>query len=225
MRLSETMSIALVGWSILRLVPNGNVSQPRGTCEGCSQSLWSDGAYRVPGLRGLYCSITCIETLLFGQEHCRWCGAAMEKPYVGIGSRVCSEECGENYNAHVLGDRSAALGSGKRLLLWLQREQPDSYRKLIGQSVPSGRLCQNPDCKRGESGQPASLAHLRKGSRFCSEECRKHVHRNGGSKEILNRDFDPSGTRILRGFSRPHLDKMDPMAYPLFSTGSRRTKP
>jgi hypothetical protein len=130
-----------------------------GACESCGQSP----AYRVPWLRGLRCSVTCIESALFGLEHCRWCGARMGKPYSGIGSRLCSEDCEENYNVHVLGDFSAELGSGTRLLLWLQREQPDTYRNLMGRSAPNG-LCQNPACKRGEDRQPASLAHLRAGA-------------------------------------------------------------
>jgi hypothetical protein len=149
----------------------------------------------------------------------------MKKPYSGIGSRLCREDCEANYNAHVLGDHSAAFGSGKRLLLWLQREHPMVYRRLTGEAAPQGKFCQNPGCKRGDNGQPASLAHLRMGSRFCSDDCRKHAHKNRSPREVLNTGFDPSRTPVLCGFSRPYLEKMDPMAYPLFSMGSRRTKP
>jgi hypothetical protein len=170
-------------------------------CESCGQSP----AYRVPWLRGRCCSVICTESELFGLEHCRWCGAHMGKPYTGIGSRLCSEDCEENYNAHVLGDYSAELGSGTRLLLWLQREQPDTYRDFMGRSAPNG-LCQNPACKRGEDRQPASLAHLRKGSLFCSTDCR--VQANRASKRILTSHFDPSGGRIKCGFSRNKTGKL-----------------
>jgi hypothetical protein len=120
----------------------------------------------------------------------------MEKPYTGIGSRLCSDDCEAGYNAHVLGDRTARLGSGKRFLLWLQREQPDLYRRLIAAAQPESRFCQNPMCRRGENGQPASLAHLREGSRFCCDECRVMAHRKGGPQQVLDSGFQATETRI-----------------------------
>jgi hypothetical protein len=166
-------------------------------CDKCGQSP----AYRVRWLRGRYCSVTCIESELFGLAHCRWCGAQMGKPYYGIGSRLCSEDCEENYNVHVLGDWSAELGSGARLLLWLQREQPDTYRDLMGRSAPNG-LCQNPACKRGGNGQPAGLAHLRVGTRFCSESCKKQSQRRS------NHQKQPPKSANWRGFSRDATRKL-----------------
>jgi len=206
LRLGESQN----SWSTLCIVPQRIEGQPRSNCEGCTLPLRSAAFYRVPGLRGLHCSISCVETVLFGQERCRWCGADMEKPYTGIGSRLCSEDCEENYNARVLGDRSAALGSGKRLLLWLLRKQPAVYRALVGQSVSRDRVCQNGDCKRGENGQPASLAHLRKGSRFCSGDCRIAAHR---VSRVPDDHFDASETLVLRRFSRNRIEKLDHEAY------------
>jgi hypothetical protein len=186
-------------WAALRLVPNGEISQPRGSCQQCGKSLGFGGAYRVPGLRGLFCSIACIETVLFGQRHCRWCGADLEKVYNEIGSRLCSRNCEVNYKAHVFGDRSAALGSGRRLLVLLQRKQPALYRKLAGTSVPDGRFCENRDCKRGEDGQPASLDSPPKGEPIL-------LHSLPGprapAKQVLTGRFCALESLVLCGRSR-----------------------
>lgn len=191
------MTTVKVNWDVLRATLSGEPGHHASECAGCGLWLWpGDRAHRVPGLRGCFCSVECIETALFGQAHCRWCGAEMEKPYTGIGSRLCSDDCEAGYNAHVLGDRTARLGSGKRFLLWLQREQPDLYRRLIAAAQPESRFCQNPMCRRGENGQPASLAHLREGSRFCCDECRVMAHRKGGPQQVLDSGFQATETRI-----------------------------
>jgi hypothetical protein len=100
----------------------------------------------VPGVTGAFCGIECLETHLFASTverkgklfgNCRWCGAAMEQTYTGINSRLCSEDCSTNYHAHVRGDRSAAVGTGTRLLIWLQKHQPAFYSQLSGlQQLP-----------------------------------------------------------------------------------------
>jgi hypothetical protein len=137
---------------------------------------WQPGRIQVPGGK-LYCSMGCIETELFGIGHCRWCGDEIEKPYTSVESRLCSDDCSENYWAHVMGDRSASLGTGKRYLLWLQRNHPKEYRESAGiKPAPEG-FCSNPYCTRGESGQPASLSHLRAGTRFCSAACKMRLQR------------------------------------------------
>jgi len=46
------------------------------------------------------------------------------------------------------------------------------------------RLCRNPECKHGQGGQPASLAHRRAGSRWCSDACRKQARRNGAVEVV-----------------------------------------
>lgn len=192
-----TSMVNATNWDVLRATLSGSPGQHSAECSGCG--LWllpGDRVYRVPRLRGWQCSVECAETALFGQEHCRWCGAGMSKAYAGIGSRLCSEDCEANYDAHVLGDRTARLGTGKRLMLWLQRCQPDVFRRLIGAATAQGRYCQNPNCKRGEIGQPAGLDHLREGSRFCSPECRVEAHRNGGPHKVLTDDFQAAETRI-----------------------------
>jgi len=118
----------------------------------------------------------CIETELFGIGRCRWCGEEMEKPYTSIESRLCSADCSANYMAHVKGDRTAALGTGRRYMLWLQKNHPREYRVAAKVSAQTG-LCENPHCTRGDDGQPSSLTHLRTGARFCSELCRKQGSR------------------------------------------------
>jgi len=81
------------------------------------------------------------------------------------------------YRTHVLGDRTAALGTGKRYLIWLQRNHPREYREAAGVNGATGGFCENPICSRGESGQPATLTHLRAGARFCSDLCRQQSKR------------------------------------------------
>ncbi len=142
-------------------------------CYTCGYVLVS---LRVPGVPGSYCDAACIETHLFGEERCRWCGSKMEKPYTSIDSRLCSEDCSANYYAHVRGDGIAALGTGKRLLHWLQVHQPMTYRKLIGIETGEG-YCGNPGCRRGEGGKPASLFHLRTGTLYCSDACKMQMRR------------------------------------------------
>lgn len=189
-------------WSGLRIIVDGERGQHATECGGCAMWLWpGESAYRIPGLRGLFCSVACAETGLFGQGNCRWCGSGMDgKSYLSIESRLCSEDCKTNYWAHVKGDRSAALGTGNRLLSWLQRERPTAYRAIMAGARPDERHCQNPDCPRGENGQPRSLAHLRAGSRFCSDACRVEVHRSP------DRQKSASKTPVFIGFSRNKSD-------------------
>jgi predicted nucleic acid-binding Zn ribbon protein len=159
-------------------------------CESCGLPV-GDKAYRLPGSATWFCAIACIEAELFGGPHCRWCGAAISKPYASVDSRLCSEGCAGNYHAHVLGDGTARLGSGKRLLLWLRRNEPELYRQIAGVASQAEGYCQNPRCPRGEDGQPAKLAHLRAGTHFCSDACKMQVQRSS------NRLFSHSKRAIL----------------------------
>jgi hypothetical protein len=170
----------------------------KGHCGACGLPLGGK-AFRLPKLAGLFCSVACVETDLFGGPHCRWCGAAISKPYTSVDSRLCSEGCAGNYHAHVLGGGAANLGSGKRLLLWLQHIQPALYRQIAGVPPKAGAYCQNPRCPRGEAGQPAKLAHLRTGTLYCSESCKKQAQRSP------NRQKRGRKTQVLIGFSRDTL--------------------
>jgi hypothetical protein len=160
----------------------------KGHCAACGLSL-GDEAYRLPGRASWFCSIACVEAELFGGPHCRWCGKGMEKPYTSLDSRLCSEGCTASYKAHVLGDRKAMLGSGKRLRLWAARNAP-AHMDL------EGRRCANPRCRKDRGKYPATLDHLRPGSLYCSESCKKQAQRSP------SRHFSPSTRRINIGFSR-----------------------
>lgn len=158
---------------------SGSAPRPRGHCAGCHALLWSEPAYRrLPGIPGDFCSIGCIESVLFGEGRCRWCGRRTDKPYHSVDSRLCSENCAASYYAHVLGDRTARLGTGKRLALWLQRNQPRAYRQTAGIAAQAGRVCHNPECHRGDSGQPAPIDHLRAGALYCSDACKMQAQRS-----------------------------------------------
>jgi len=186
-------------FEMLRHIPAGSVGAPRGNCEGCGMSIWSEGGYRVPGLPGIHCSIKCIETVLFGHECCRWCGRKMDKPHSSIDSRLCSRDCSEKYYAQVMGDRTARLGSGKRFLLWLQENRAAVYRQVLGQGTPERGFCQNPQCPNGEGGLPGSLALLRAGARYCNAVCRRAAQR------VLTAQNRPSNRRYLCGNKRGSL--------------------
>jgi hypothetical protein len=157
-------------------------------CEACSLPV-GDKAYRLPGRATWFCAIACIEAELFGGPHCRWCGMKMEKPYTSIDSRLCSEGCAASYKAHVLEDGTAMLGSGKRLRLWIAGNAPTEVEL-------EGRRCANPKCRKDQGKYPATIDHLRPGSLYCSESCKKAVQRSP------NRHFSPSTTRINIEVSR-----------------------
>jgi hypothetical protein len=89
-------------------------------CDSCG---FFEANKTVEGVTGKFCSMKCVETELFGGNHCRWCGKKMDNPYTSIDSRLCSHDCSENYYTWVLGDKSAALGKGKRYRSWLLAKQ------------------------------------------------------------------------------------------------------
>lgn len=120
---------------LFRHIPPGEDGEPRGHCEACAAAIWSAGAFRIPQLAGLYCSLVCIEAKLFGLNHCRWCGDLVDRSYLSITSRLCCEDCETNYSAHVQGDHAAELGSGKRFLAWLARRPPALYCALVGDAA------------------------------------------------------------------------------------------
>jgi hypothetical protein len=68
----------------------------------------------------------------------------MEKQYTTVDSRLCNETCSENYYKQVMGDRTAALGTGVRFIGWLQRTSPDTYRRLTGEIAASAKLVTKP---------------------------------------------------------------------------------
>lgn len=132
----------------LRFVPVGQLGDPRGSCDDCGLYIWSDGGYRVPGLKGIFCSLVCLE-----------CAIAK---HTGQTKRI----------------PGAPIGSGARLLAYLRIEAPALYRTLLGQRAAGSGFCQNPNCPNGEDGQPASLAHLRADALYCNRACQKAAQRS-----------------------------------------------
>jgi hypothetical protein len=94
---------------IFEVVPAGSEGHPRGTCESCGLHLWSEGGYHVPGLKGLFCSLLCIE-----------CGVA--------------EKTGQRKQIP-----GAPIGSGARLLVYLKTVAPQLYAKFAEQIAPSDK--------------------------------------------------------------------------------------
>lgn len=146
-------------------------------CSACGLHIEErDGAMKVPGLAGVYCSVECVETQLFGHDRCRWCGTPMDKPYLSVASRLCSDDCATNYHERVRGDRSAKLGTGVRLMRWLSEHQPKVFAMLAaGENSKPGALRNCEVCE-------ADISHLRERARFCSDGCRKRFRRQTPEK-------------------------------------------
>src|SRR5215469_17506333 len=115
----------------------------------------------------------------------------MDKPYSSTDSRLCSRDCSGKYYGQVLGDKTARLGSGKRLVLWLAKNRAAVYRRLLGQGTPESGYCQNPQCPNGEGGQPGSLALMRADARYCNAAWRRAAQR------VLTAQNRPSNRRYL----------------------------
>jgi hypothetical protein len=124
-------------------------------CESCGLHIESGAGIRGQGVAGAFCNTACLEAVLFGTDRCRWCGSKMGKTYTSIDSRLCSEDCTTNYYAHVMGDRTAVLGSGVRFIKWLQMNRHTIYQDLLGQSAESSSVIL-PMKRRGRPEKPLS---------------------------------------------------------------------
>ena len=103
---------AAMNLQMLKHIPAGTEGHPRGRCESCGLCLWSEGGYRVPGLKGLFCSLACIE-----------CGIA--------------EKAGQKKQI-----AGAPIGGGARLLLHLKTAAPRTYAQLAqGAEATGSKRC------------------------------------------------------------------------------------
>ena len=61
----------------------------------------------------------------------------------------------------------------------MQRRKKAASSLPLWLARPTGaRLCENPRCRRGDAGGPASLAHLRAGALYCNDACRMAAQRS-----------------------------------------------
>lgn len=162
MKIAKFVGAVRIDWSALREVPPGHRGAPRGHCEGCGLYIWSEGGLKIPGVRGLFCSVLCLECGLFGPGGCRWCGAGL----AGAG-RFCS-------GPHRTRSSETRFGNGRRLLNFLSRLHPGPYRRLIGREERVTGPCQN-------CGGP--LGGKNEGARFCSPACRQRSWRKSETPE------------------------------------------
>jgi hypothetical protein len=155
-------------------VSAGTEGHPRGTCESCGLYLWREGGYRVTRLKGLFCSLVCIEC--------------------GIGEKTGQKK-------RIAG---ASIGSGARLLLYLRTTAPGIYAQLAkGDEAfdPKRCLeCGTPlDGKRADSrfcGHAHQMRFSRKSSAVEKPENSRHMPigkqgltdaQNSGSMNTLTR--------------------------------------
>jgi len=146
-----------VDWKELREIPPGSHGTPRGYCEGCGLYVWSEGGLKVPGVRGLFCSVLCFECELFGAGRCRWCGEKLK----GVG-KFCGDACRKK-------SEPVKFGDGTRLLNFLSRRHPSLYQRLIGQNAGVCLNCSGP------------LAEKNEGAKFCSPGCKQRFWRKSGN--------------------------------------------
>ena len=139
------------GFDVLRV-------DSEGSCDACGLPLRIRGSFRVPGAPGKFCSVGCIECGLFsGHGLCRWCGDELDSNR----GFFCSERCRKQSDG-------VRFGDGTRLLNFLERYEPDLFRKIAG---PTGCL----NCE-------GSLADRRAGSLYCGDACRKAYSRTAGKE-------------------------------------------
>lgn len=135
-----------MNWTALKEVPPGEHGFPRGNCESCGLYVWSEGAYKITGIKGYFCTILCFECHLFGNGKCRLCGTKLDSA-----KKWCTDSC-RNQSS------SIKFGDGTRLLNYLARYHPTTYRQLTAKG-----------CE--QCGDP--INGKRDGSRFCNDRCRK----------------------------------------------------
>ena len=97
---------------ILKNIPAETGGHSRGACESCGFYLWSKSGYRIPDLKGLFCSIACIECAVTEKTRRR-----KKIP-------------------------AAPIGSGARLLAYLKTVAPEIYARLAQGLPPAdSRKC------------------------------------------------------------------------------------
>ncbi len=174
----------VVDWSALRQELPGQYGTPRGYCEGCRLFLWSDGGLRVPGLRGIYCSILCVECELFGPSSCRWCSAPLES----TAKKFCDAHCHRQ-------SQGVRFGDGTRLLKFLSHRHPRLYQQLLGKR---GHTCLN--CDQSLEGKPSD-------TKFCSDACRKRFHRcTMSGKSQKSRLYPDTGIAESTSYMLPEIE-------------------
>ena len=164
------MSATVINWSALREIPAGSRGSPRGYCESCRLYIWSDGGLKIPGVRGFYCTVVCLECHLFGSGKCRWCGDKLDSG----AQKFCSE-------SHRKQSNETRFGDGTRLLGFLARKQPGAYHLLVHRGDAFCLTCNDP------------LDGRRDGARFCNDRCKIRYWRKSenSSKSGNNRNTPP----------------------------------
>src|SRR5260370_4896045 len=77
-----------------------------GVCESCGlPALSAANHYKVPPARGWFCSIRCVECVLFGPHRCRWCGKKLN----ASAQRFCDDACRHKSDSVPFGDGTRTL--------------------------------------------------------------------------------------------------------------------
>ena len=159
----------VVNWEPLRVIPPGEPGLPCGFCESCALYIWVEGGYKIPGVRGIFCSIVCVESRLFGTAHCRQCGDTLSR---STGQRFCSDVCRKKPLPKHFGD-------GTQLLAYLSHRHPSLYNRVMsGRSVGSCLNCNG------------RIEGKRNDSKYCSDACKVAYSRKSrtGEKAGNNRN-------------------------------------
>jgi len=131
-----------------------NEKAHRVTCESCGLPIGRAAVhYKVPGMAAEFCSVSCIECVLFGPGRCRWCGQ-------GTQNRFCGDACRKR-------SEKVPFGNGVRLLAYLEANLPALYAKVM--AAPAGCA----QCGGSMEGRRAD-------AKFCKDACKQTAYRNGG---------------------------------------------
>jgi len=137
------------------------IEDARAQCESCGMPLWNGTTYRVPGLHGRYCSITCVELDLAGRSACHWCFA--EGVASGTKRSYCDDVCRKQASGN-------SFGNGVRLLNFLQRTRPDLYRQVICASESK------------DENHCSGCGTRTAGTLWCGDTCRKRHARKSSTR-------------------------------------------
>lgn len=128
-----------------------------GNCDSCGLPLRVFGGYQIPGLRGKYCSVLCVEAELFGFERCNSCGREMEGKLKS--RQYCDDHCQKNAEG-------IQFGNGDRLKNWLKKNAPAFYGAKFGKTAQDAQISigsRPDDLPQPEAGKPLRKPAGRKG--------------------------------------------------------------
>jgi hypothetical protein len=166
-------------WSAIEVTPSDD-----SRCESCglpgyalrTVPGWKNGdptirpavGYKIPGVAGFCCSISCLECFVFGPGRCRSCGSKLGEEVKVYGKTEQEYRGGTRYCADCAGHPNASpLGDGERLKTYLRRNHPGLF-KLEGPAIAGKRCALGKKCLRYKDRKPGAVTVS---NLYCSNLC------------------------------------------------------